>query len=42
MLEKETGDKNSQVELNRRQNERLANEIDQAKIDNSSLRQENE
>jgi len=42
MLEKETGDKTSQVELNRRQNERLAGEIDQAKIDNSSLRQENE
>ena len=42
MLEKETGDKTSQVALNRRQNERLAGEIDQAKIDNSSLRQENE
>lgn len=42
MLERETGEKNSQVELNRRQNDRLADEIDKAKIDNSSLRQENE
>lgn len=42
MLERETGEKNSQVELNRRQNDRLVDEIDKAKIDNSSLRQENE
>ncbi|KAI9560410.1 hypothetical protein GHT06_014427 [Daphnia sinensis] len=41
-LERETGEKNSQVELNRRQNDRLVDELDKAKIDNSSLRQENE
>ena len=41
-LEKENDEKKSQVDLNRRTNDRLASEIDKAKIDNASLRQENE
>lgn len=42
LLEQDEGDKQSQVELNRRQNVRLMTDLDQAKIDNNSLRQENE
>jgi hypothetical protein len=42
LLEQDDGDKQSQVELNRRQNHRLMTDLDQAKIDNNSLRQENE
>lgn len=41
-LEKEHGDKNSLVELNRRTNDRLSTEIDKSRMDNASLRQENE
>lgn len=41
-LEKEHGDKNSLVELNRRTNDRLSTEIDKSRMDNAALRQENE
>ena len=41
-LEHDSSDKQSQIELNKRQNLRLNEEIDQVNANNSALRRENE
>lgn len=41
-LESLGGDQQSTADLHRRQNQRLTSELDQAKLDNTSLLQENE